>query len=147
MLGCLDEKIAEEVKGEFTVNSQPEVMRASSSSKTHDVRFYNETTRHGWTSCGMRIWDARQANPAEGFTCDKCRPCKKGLIQTVACNKTLPPPGSIDARNRSCKCSASKNCNGYGAWFDPKVGPMFIINSDCKLHDDADVEPHKISKR
>lgn len=43
-------------------------------------------------------------------------------------------PGSIEAKNKGCKCPQTDNGRGLGAFVDDKGKPVFWINKDCPLH-------------
>jgi hypothetical protein len=49
----------------------------------------------------------------------------------------IPPPGSLDALARGCKCSPKRNRAGFGV-DTGAAGRVYFFEVDCPLHGDGD---------
>ncbi len=55
-------------------------------------------------------------------------------------SRGIPNPGSDEAIERGCCCSANKNRNGRGACYGPD-GPEFEVAAECPLHREEEGKP------
>lgn len=48
-----------------------------------------------------------------------------------------PPPGHPVAEGMGCLCNQKQNNFGHGAGVNDSGTPLFVVNPDCEMHQDA----------